>query len=325
MNQANEFLSRVDITIPLEDLLALVAEEYRLGTVRSHEILPNGYQELNILLVTTDGRYIVKIISKEKTRERIQDNVWGYLTFRKDGVPMPTLRPNAQGEYVFTTQGKRRETHLVVMDYFDGNYLYPNQATDTDIESLAQYMAKIHTHTKHIHRYYDTMGIVNLPSQYKKFKSYLSPDLLMLIDPVVKDFSSLPLRGFRHSIIHGTFEAENILKDNDGVHCILDLGCMDYNASIVDIATFLANYTIDLPADQKRIRAKLFLAKYKTLHHLPSQEIAALPTLIRVQYAAYVTRTNYYRKKLKDKSPQTNELFSMGTRGIQQWVGFLTL
>lgn len=67
----NEFLARVDIAGSFEELLIRIAREYALGDVLSHTIFPNGYQELNVLLVTTAGRLVVKIFSKEKTRERI--------------------------------------------------------------------------------------------------------------------------------------------------------------------------------------------------------------------------------------------------------------
>lgn len=314
----NDFLSRVDIKGSIEELLVRVANEYTLGVVRSYTIIPNGYQELNVLLVTNTGRFVVKIFSKEKMLERIQVNIYGYLTFRKNGVPMPTLRTTTKGNYLFSTEGKRRTTSLIVMDYYEGTQLFPIHASDDDIRSLAQYMAIIHTHTKRIRRYSDTMGIVNLLSQYKKLKSYLSPELLLLVEPVVREFPSLRFSEFRHSIIHGTFEPENILKNADGKLCLLDLGCMDYNASIIDIATFLANYTVNLTPDHKQKRVKLFLESYHAIHHVSNQELAALPTLILAQYAAYLMRTNYYRVKLKDKTKQTLRLLILGKQGLKQ-------
>lgn len=316
----NEFLFRIDIACPLEDLLVCVADEYHLGAIRSHDILPNGYQELNVLLVTTAGRFVVKIFSKEKTLQRVQDNVWGYLTFRKDGVSMPTLRKTSHEKYIFSTEGKRRTTHLIVMDYFEGSYLYPNQATDSDVASLAQHMTIIHTHTKRIHRYYDTMGIVNVVSQYKKFKHYLSPNLLNLIQPVINEFSDINLGNFRHSIIHGTFEPKNILKNTNGDLCFLDLGCMDYNASIVDIATFLANYTIDMNGKDKQKRIDLILNAYQTQNSLSVNELRSIPILVRAQYATIVVRTNYYIRKKHDTTSQTQNWLAFGRRGLIQMV-----
>lgn len=312
----NSLLSRIDIVCSLDDLFTRVVHDYQLGSFQSYTILSSGYQELNVLLVTSDGRFVVKIFSKEKSLQRVQDNVWGYLAFRKDGVPMPKLQTTAQGKYVFATKGKRRDTYLIVMDYCEGTYLSPIQASDDDIRSLARYMGIIHTHTKRIHRYYDTMGIVNIVSQYNKFKSYLPSDLLSLIEPVVKEFSSLRLNEFRHSVIHGTFEPENILKNAGGDLCLLDLGCMDYNASVIDIATFLANYTIDLPPDQKQKRVMAVLTDYQTSYRLTKQELHALPILIRAQYAIILTRTNYYIQKENDQSKQTKKWFDFGRRGL---------
>ncbi|KKU81112.1 MAG: hypothetical protein UY08_C0002G0025 [Candidatus Gottesmanbacteria bacterium GW2011_GWA1_47_8] len=65
----NPFISRTDIAGSLEDLLVRVADTYKLGSVRSHKILPDGYQELNILLDTSGGRFVVKIFSKDRARQ----------------------------------------------------------------------------------------------------------------------------------------------------------------------------------------------------------------------------------------------------------------
>lgn len=313
-------LSRIDILGTLEQLLARVATAYQLGSIQSYTIFDNGYQELNVLLITTTGRFVIKIFSKEKTLQRIRDNIWGYLTLQKNGILTPTLQKTRIGEYIFSTEGKLRTTYLCVMNYFYGSYLHAEDARSNDISTLAQYMAAIHSHTKRIHRYHDTMGLVNLVSQYNKFKSYLPPDLFALVEPVVKKFSSLPLQRFRHSIIHGTFEPENILKNKHGDLCLLDLGCMDYNASIIDIATFFANFTIDLSLDKRRKITNTFLQTYQSIRSLTSKELASLPSLVCSQYAVYIIRTNYYRVKLKDATQQTNRLFSMSKRGLQQCI-----
>lgn len=314
----DSLFSRVDIAGSLEDLLMRVATNYRLGSIQSHKLLPDGYQELNVLVTTTSGRFVVKIFSKEKSLQRVQDNVWGYLTFKEKGVPMPVLQQNTNGEYILSTKGKRRTTHLCVTDYFDGSYLHTKDASDSDIRLLAEHMATIHSHTKRIHRYYDTMGLVNLLTQYKKFRSYLSSNLLVLVEPVVKEFSSIHLGEFRHSIIHGTFESKNILKNKKGELCLLDLGCMDYNASIVDVATFLANYTIDMNKKDKQERINLFLTAYQTQHPLTAKEVRSLPILIRAQYATIVVRTNYYIRRKRDTSSQTRGLFAFDRRGLTQ-------
>lgn len=316
----NSLLSRIDIACTLDDLFSHILNEYQLGSFQSYSILSDGYQELNILLVTSHGRFIVKIFSKEKTLQRVQDNVWGYLSFKEKGVPMPVLKQTSNRKYIFSIKGKRRTTHLCVMDYFDGSYLQPKEASDDDIRSLARYMGNIHTHTKRIHRYYDTMGIVNIVSQYNKFKRYLTSELLTLIQPVVKDFLEINLNNFCHSIIHGSFEPKNILKNKNGSLCLLDLGCMDYNASIIDIATFLANYTIDQSQKEKRRLADIFLHAYQTTHPLTKQERMGLIALVRTQYAVYLIRTNYYLVKLKDTTEQTHHWFEIGKRGLQQCV-----
>src|SRR3990167_9191706 len=138
------FLSRIDIKDSLEDLLIRVAEAYKLGNIQSHSMLPDGYQELNLLLITTAGRNIIKIFSKEKSLKRIQDNIWGFTTFRKQSVPMPTLRRTVDNEYLLPVAGIRKISYLCVMEFCDGKYLQSTDATDQDLVHLTRYMAIIH-------------------------------------------------------------------------------------------------------------------------------------------------------------------------------------
>jgi len=315
----NPFISRTDIAGSLEDLLVRVADTYKLGSVRSHKILPDGYQELNILLDTSGGRFVVKIFSKEKTLERVKDNIWGYLTFRKVGVPMPILRQARNGDYLLQIKGESKKIYLCVMEFFNGFILHSKLATQKDIQALSNYMAIIHSHIHRIRRYYDTMGIVNVLSQFKQVHSYLKPNLLSLIHPVIEEFSSLQMGDFHQSIIHGTFEPENILKNSRGELCLLDLGCMDYNASIVDIATFLANYTVDLTELDRKKRIDIILETYNINHPLSSQELTAIPILVRGQYAVIALRTNYYIRKRHDKTKQTKHWYNFARKGLIQW------
>lgn len=312
------YSDRVDSLLSLPDALNLTAKTFELGAITHYEPILTGFQECNVDITTVNGRYVVKIFSKEKTKKRIEDVIWGYQTFKINGVPMPTIRPNSQGEYCMEFSGREKSSHLCVFDYVEGKPLTQTSVSDEDIQNLTRAMSRIHAVTKPIDRYYDTLGIVNIAHEYVLKKEVLFPDEQTIIEPVITKLKRIKLASFRQSIIHGTLEKENVLKNSSGELCLLDLGCMDYNASIVDIATFIANITVYLDAIKRNHVVDLILKTYQQTHTLSHDELTALPILIRAQYAAYIIVMTYKMRKLHDMTKQTQTWLDRGWGGLKK-------
>lgn len=312
------FLDRVDSTLSLPDILKKTAQEYNLGPIKLHTPISTGYQECNIDLVTTSGRYVVKIFSKEKTKKRIDDVMAGYVTFKKHGIPFPTARSQNHGEHLMEIQGKEQTSYLCVFDYFEGKPLTQTSVSDGDVHNLTHSMALMHKTKKTIDHYYDTLGIVNIAHEYTLKKDVLFPDEQAIIEPIIAKFKRIKLASFRQSIIHGSLEKENILKNTLGELCLLDLGCMDYNASVLDIATFIANFTVYLDAAKRSHIINLVLETYQKAHPLSHEELVALPTLISTQYATYIIVMTHKMRKNHDMTKQTQTWLDRGWGGLKK-------
>jgi hypothetical protein len=55
----DEFLSRVALAEPIGALMERVAEDYRLGKITRWKFIKEGYEELNIKLVTARHRVVL--------------------------------------------------------------------------------------------------------------------------------------------------------------------------------------------------------------------------------------------------------------------------
>ncbi len=53
-----ELLSRVDIAQPLNDVLQEIARHYGLGRIEQSQLITQGYDDLNVLLVCEQGRFV---------------------------------------------------------------------------------------------------------------------------------------------------------------------------------------------------------------------------------------------------------------------------
>lgn len=310
-------LHRIDIALPIEEVVKKTALEFQLGDVLAFSVLSAGYQECNIDLRTASGRFVVKIFSREKTKHRIDDVMWGYSRFHKLGSLLPNPRTMKDGSYVLEIPGGTQPAFLAVFDFFAGKPLTQTPVTDTDIVVVTRAVATIHKSPKTIGRYYDTLAIMNLEAEYEKKSDTLFADEIALIKPVIAKLHKLKISSFRHSVIHGSVEKENVLKNAEGTLCLLDLGCMDYNASVLDIATFIANFSAYLTEEKRNNLIQLILAAYQQSIPLTLPELAALPTLIRAQCAAYIIGMTYHMRKDHDMSKQTQTWLDRGWDGLR--------
>ncbi len=319
-------IHRIDTALPIDDVVKKTTLSFQLGDVLTYSVIPTGYQEYNIDCSTSSGRFIVKIFSHDKPRSRIEDVIWGYTRFASLGAPFPALKTQQDSGYILEIPAVRQAaSYLCVFEYFAGKPMTHVAVTDADLITITETLITIHKTKKTIGRYYDTLGITNLETEFEKKGAALFPDETALIKPVIAKLHKLRTSSFRQSIIHGSIEKENILKNAAGSVCVLDLGCMDYNASVCDIATYIANFSSYLP-EAKRVNAiHLILSHYQKSLPLAPEELAALPTLIRAQYAAYIVGMTHHMRKDHDMSKQTQTWLDRGWDGLRAYTNVKSL
>lgn len=313
------WLDRPDIKGSVDNFLQHVSSVFQLGTIKKFLRFPLGYQELNIKLETSHGVYIVKTFSKEKPLSRVKENIQGYLEFSKLGVPMPKLRVTKDNEFILITKGEHQEVYTCVMEYFEGKSFLNIPITKLDVMKITGFMASMHQSKFKPTHYYDTLGIVNFRHIYDQQAHVLPVQEKNEIQRTLEEFQQIPLAKFRQSVIHGTLERENVLKDAQGTYCILDLGCMDYNASIVDMATFLANFTIDMDEKETAQIIRGVVVEYQRLQALTADERFALPILMKSQYAILIIGMMHALKIERDDSKQTKHWLEFGKHGLNKF------
>ncbi len=318
-------LSRTDIVQPIDVLLDEVASCFHLGKITAFEFFERGYEDANIKLTTNIGIFVVKIFSKERTLSRIQDYIQGLVEFAKVGIPVPKLRAGTN-KYLFSTVGKRGKSYICVMNYFEGRSLKEAKITENDILSLIPYVAKINQLTFSIQPSYDSWGVANLVKEYAKHKQYITPNDSLFISPVIRSFAAIDFSKFRHSIIHGDYQKEHVLKNNRGECCIIDLGCLDYNVSLFDLAIYLAQFCIDIsPAHRLKELLRKAIKKYIDIIPLAPFELDQLLLCIKAHYVVYLVKTSLLTFGNNDKSEQTEYWLKFSRRGLYQFNNLFSL
>lgn len=317
----HDIFSRVNTTLPLSEVLDLITKAYGLPGIQKSTPILTGYQDCNIDIETAGGRFAVKIFSSEKTKQRITDVLAGYTSCRKLDINVPILRETTDGRLYHELQGVTHPIYISVFNFFDGKPLTKTPATTGDLATISRWLASIHKLHKPVSRYYDTMGIVNAALEYKTKSDALSADEQAKIIPVIKKLLRINLSTLPQSVIHGTPEKENILKNAAGELCLLDFGCMDYNASVLDLAIMIANFTLYVPEEKRTLMIRTIIDAYNAERPITAAELTALPALIRAQYAAYIIGMSFRMRKEHDMTKQTQTWLDRGWDGLNSCAG----
>jgi|GEM_PF-679243 len=316
MAESSNVLARIDIRDPLDAVLASVARAYSLGDIAAFSVIETGYQDCNVLLTTASGKFVVKIFRKERSLTRIEDILQQHEALINSGVPLPTLLHTTDNRLLIPVPGKTHTTYLCVFEFFDGRPLSDSPPGEEDIARIASSIARIHLHRTPIDPWRDELGIMYLPEEFSQKQHVLTPNVRKDISVVVEEMRSLPLDTLPRSLIHGSVEKENILKSGGGSLCILDLGCMEYQPSVTDIATAIVNFTDGLETNARKRIIRLMLNAYRTVRPVNDLELGVLPVLVRAQCAAYILGMTYHKVHDGDTSAQTETWLRRGTAGL---------
>ncbi len=307
----DKLLSRVELKTSLQEVADVVSKDFELGKKISVIPMPVGYEELNCLLATTKGKFVVKIFSKAKSLTVINSNISALTNFASEGVPVPKLHKSSSGEYLFTTSSNPN-AYLIVMDFFDGKKFTEITPSLKDMQAVANFLSIINSLSFPINSNYDMWLTINLLKEFADKKGHLIPSDLGLIAPVISDLETIDYSQLSKSIVHYDLHRENAMKNPAGEYCILDLASVDYNFTVFDLATFLALFCVD-PSTYKSV-----VQSYLNGHSLSEYELSLLPLLIKATYSSNLLTSSYLQKTHQDENPEQSLYYqNMGREGLR--------
>ncbi len=266
----------------LQRTLQEIVQAYNLGIFQTYNSL-GGLDALNQAVTTNQGTFAVKLFPPDKSRTKINDQVRGLLAFRTAQVPVPNLQRGRNG-YVYQVQGVKMPFCVYVTDFFEGQDFRHLKPTTHDLQSIACYLARIHTLDFNIRPNDDPWGTAQVPKAFETKGQFLDSTDFLRVQEAVQAFSALDLSRLPQSIIHGDLHRQHALKNKAGEYCLLDLGYLDRTASVLDLAICAADFLPGLPEKKK----PCLLRAYNQQRPLSAEEREALPIMIHATYAAYL-------------------------------------
>ncbi len=307
----SDVLSRTNLSITLNQFLDTLPEIYpTIGDLQEYQVVFEGYENANIILTTTNGKYVLKIFAYDIPRNFIDDYVKVVKQASNIGVNTLEIVPGQQG-YISSYQ----KTYFIITNFFERTNFQNSTPTMDDILFVTESISKLNTLNLEIKGIYDHWGNNNLLKEYSKTK-VKDGDILSSISPLIDFLQKKDLSDFSKALIHGDMQRKHVLK-NKSKYCILDFGCMRYDLKVYEISTLLAWFC--LSDDTWYKKDKIFekvISKYMETHRLSEEEIKMIKPLIAASYASYLLQSTY----LIENGDNSTETLGWNTRAREMYM-----
>lgn len=305
------------------DFFYKVAKIYSLGEVLATELLANGIDDQNFKITTTTGCYVVKIFSENKTFANISDNIKCLQEFNLHQIPVPNLIKLSSGDYLTLVKWGEEEKRICVTEFFEAPSLADIDLTREHISDVVKYMVLIHNLSINLAPNYDSWGTTNLKTEFDLKQKHLQKDDWKLVKPVVDAFESISFADFNRSIIHGDLRKDHVLILRQK-YMILDLGCVDYNYSIVDFAIFNAFFCFDSKDNSSSPNRLVSIAlnDYTRSKSFSEAEVKVLDTLIKSTWAAFLVASSSIFYAPKNSHPRISFWLNYSRRLLNKFKDF---
>jgi len=304
MPTKNIFQTRINYTGEIKSFLIEVCLAYNLGNYKLHKIITVGYEDLNIILTTSLGRYLIKALASFRDK----DNRLRYAEIIQEvnnaGIAHPKLYKSNQG-ILHTVLLDHEAVHLFVMEFIDGISFYelgtkPSKEEIKFLSRQAARISKINLKPKYV---YDEWAITNFANEYNKVKKYISNQDIELIEPLAQEFSKLDINSLPHCFVHGDIIDTNVIKDHKNNLWILDFSVSNLYPRIQELAVISCSLLFDPAQKDRFIDNYLFaLNEYQSEISLTQIEINTLPLFVKVAHAMHIIGATKTRIASKDSA-----------------------
>ena len=313
------YLARIGYAGDIKDISKTLCQSFDLGEFKSNALITTGYEDVNVLLETTNGKFLIKIFSNFRTDEECKRYVSVMQHAIKKGVRFPELIVPLQ-----QVQVNNSSLRLCILTFVEGKTFFEldEKPSNKEIAFLAQQAALINTINIRPAAVYDHWAIVNFKKEFAEKKQYLAEKDLEDLQKVYAEFNKIDLTVLPHCFAHGDIIAPNVVKDNKGKLWIIDFAVSNYYPRIVELAVLACGLLFD--SDNKKGTEENLshaIKEYQKTVSLSNEELDLLPTFIKVAHCMHVLLASYEKNSEKNRSKENEYYLQLGRAGLNQMTG----
>jgi Ser/Thr protein kinase RdoA (MazF antagonist) len=312
------FQKRINFLGDTKPLLKEICVDYKIGDFLDYKVIEVGYEDFNLVITTSKGKYFVKVFASFRTYQDCERYIEILNHAIEAGVKIPKLYNSSQG-HLYKTEIGSTPIRLTLMEYIDGQSLYDlkYKADLEDVPFFAQQAALINKIDFKPSPLYDSWAITNLLEEYKKTEKYLGDDSILL-KPFVKKFSELKIDKLPHCLVHGDIINTNVLRDKTGDYYIIDFAVANSYPRIQELAILLCNIFFDEDKPERFPEFyQMLLSEYQKYITLTKEEISALPIYVQAAHAMHIIGATREREENNNNSQENSYWLELGRKGLK--------
>ena len=293
-----DFNKRIELNTDLKNISEEICKSYNLGNFISNELIVIGYEDYNYYLTTSKGKYCVKIFSKIRTKEDIENYLERIRAVANSEVssPKPLI---VNGDITLSLDYQNNHYDLCAFEYIDGkNYFEIGENPSSDvIKELAKQTAMINNLDIKLEFIYDSWAIVNFKEEYAKKRKYLSDEYKDKFDKLLTELESIDFNKLPKAFVHGDIISTNVMLDKNQRVWIIDFAVSNYLPRIIDLAVTSCNMCLDKQSREKTYEnIALLLNEYNKYNKLTEYELQVFGTFYKLANAMHILQPQYIIK-----------------------------
>jgi len=314
-----DFQSRIGFSGNLGMILKKVSEDYGIGDYLNHKVITMGYEDFNLIMETSKGKYMVKIYSTFRDENECRRYVEVMEKVIGAGVRHPELY-SVNGEGLYIAETKESSIRLSVLEFVDGETFYDSGEEPTDEESVwvIRQVTKINSIEFKPSFIYDSWAISNFSQEYEKRGEYLRGEDARQMSELAEIFKKLNISGLPHSFVHGDITRTNTMKNKKGNLFIIDFAVANWYPRIQELAVLFCDLFFNSKNPKSfPERFRTLLEEYKKEIKLTWAEESELPTYIQMAHAMHLLRANYEKVVNKNNTVENEYFLNIGRIGLK--------
>jgi len=308
--------SRISTSLP--DLVAHVADEYRLGAVGDWSVLTTGYEDCNIDLRARRARVVIKVFAVGRPAGIAARTAGVIASVRAAGVRHPRLHADAANRDVHRYDGHQ----LLVMDFAPGQTFYDlgRPPDEAELARVLEQAARIHGSAARPEPVFDSWAIANLVPLAGEVGGLLDAEQRRLVDGAIAELARADFAALPATLIHADLTGGNVLLGPDGEITVLDFALANRWPRLQELAVIAASLLHGspgtLPARMETV-ARMYSAAGPA--PLTPAEETAVPAFGRAAAAMELLGgLNQWRQG--NRGPETDSLVEIGSAGLRDYA-----
>ncbi len=296
--ELQDFNKRIGLNTDLKNISLEICKRYDLGDFISNELIEIGYEDYNYYLTTSRDKYCVKIFSKTRTSEDVNNYLERIRAVANSHInsPKPLL---INGDINLSLEYQQNNYEICVFEFIDGkNFFQLQESPSIDtIKELAKQTAMINNLDIKPNFIYDSWAIINFEKEYNRKREYVSPKYKEQFDTLLEELRKIDFNCLPKAFVHGDIISTNVMIDKDSKIWIIDFAVSNYLPRIIDLAVISCNICLDKNSKERTYEnIFLLLNEYNKYNKLLEYELKTFGTFYKIANAMHILQTQYIIK-----------------------------